>query len=174
MSAPNQKNGMNMGIVYRSKGISTKTLTKNLVIIVLCFAIAIALLAIGYSTEAGPSSRVTLPGSGTQTIRFSQDRFSEEEQVLFGIMAFIFVLLGSAQIGLLIASYNSWVDLRWDCLYAKSIGQSFSYRITDIVEITEVMGMLKISGSAGKVTLITDDPQKVHALLDELIRQHRR
>lgn len=162
-----------MDVLYRSKGISKAAVTKKLVSIVLCLVLAFSLVIIGSSKTKGPSQMVSIGGGTAQSISLERSRFSAEEQKGFAALALVSGLIAIIDAGLLAGSRISWIEIYRDSINANCMGKSVSYSIEEITQISEFGDYLIISGSSGKVALITDNPKKVHKLLDKLVRQQK-
>ena len=153
-----------------SKGIGKKAVMKKIVSIIITCLIGISLVIMSRAETKGPTRAVSIGGAGSISyVSLDEERFSDEVQqilILAGYVCVIYALIDA----ILLACYKiSWTEIYRDRINANYMGKTVTYRITDIIKITEFGNHIFISGSAGSIGIITADPKEVSKILKSLI-----
>lgn len=163
-----------MEILYQSKGISKKTITKRMISIVLCLVMMAVLIAVGSSKVEGPAQNISVGGGSSKIIRQERSRFSAEEQKGIVTLAVVFGLVALADAGLLAGARTSWLEVRTDSINANSMGKTVSYAIHEITKISKLDDYLIISGTGGTAILVAEDPDKAQKLISRQMKLLKR
>lgn len=160
-----------MRALYRSRGISKAAVAKKLLSIAVCVILAVVLIMLAGSKTEGPSKMYSIGGGPASSISLEKDRFSDEAQQGLATLACVLALMALIDAVLLGLYKISWTEIYSDSIRANYMGKTVSYYIADITQISEMAGHLIISGSGGRIGLITQNPKRVHKLLEDLLMQ---
>lgn len=160
-----------MDILYRSQGVSQAAVRKRLIAILIFLVLTFSLFSIGSAKTKGPAQTVSIGGGSSQTIRFSKDKFSPDEQKAFAVLAITFALLALAEGCLLGGARISSTEITRESAHGNTMGKTVSYPIANITQVSRYGDYIFISGTSGTAVLIAEDPARVHELLSKLINR---
>lgn len=159
-------------LMYKSKGISKKAFKKILISIIVDCIIACTFIFLANSKVDGPKQLISIGGVGNaQYVSLEQDRFDDETQEILAKIGVIFFLWAGVE-AVMIAMYGvSWTEIYTDKIQANYMNKIISYPIENVTSVTEAGNKVKITGSAGNISIVVENPKQATEILKSLIQR---